>query len=352
MAIKRELKDLQGEVRKHEREVRSLQDEKRRADERAAQAEAAHKSEIARHHAAAAALDERAAEMARFAQVQRELEQELDAQRARYTELAEARRKESDARHVRRLALEAFNRSEHVERVVAISRSLGDPIVNVHCDGLELPRPVKVTITWDISWYEYIVRLDLLERTVTVEETRRGDDPRELPAAQLRAERRAAGRPDRARDAGLRRRAERRRRPLGDYRRRFRFAPPGPAPDFAAGAGFGFASPAGGVVHTALPVCARITASSASSSAVRRNSAAVGSTSESVIASSSPRRPYSATAWGESCECGPCGPRAGARSRIATRGRSGRSACAHLTDRPATPRAAPGARSGQPTSGS
>jgi predicted nucleic acid-binding Zn-ribbon protein len=183
--IKRELKDLQGEVRKHEREVRSLQDEKRRADERAAQAEAAHKSEIARHHAVAATLDERAAEMAKFEQVQGQLEQELQSQRARYAELAEARRKESDARHVRRLALEAFNRSEHMERVVAIARSLGDPIVNVHCDGLELPRPVKITVVWDISWYEYVVRLDLLEHSVTVEETRRGDDPRELPAVQL-----------------------------------------------------------------------------------------------------------------------------------------------------------------------
>ncbi len=183
--IKRELKDLQGEVRKHEREVRSLQDEKRRADERAAQAEAAHKSEIARHHAVAAALDERAAEMARFEQVRQQLEQELESERARYAELAEARRKESDARHVRRLALEAFNRSEHVERVVAIARSLGDPIVNVQCDGFELPRPVKITVVWDISWYEYVVRLDLLERSVTVEETRRGDDPRELPAKQL-----------------------------------------------------------------------------------------------------------------------------------------------------------------------
>ncbi len=183
--IKRELKDLQGEVRKHEREVRSLQDEKHRADERAAQAEAAHKSEIARHHAAAAALDERGAEMARFEQVQTPARAGARVPAPRYAELAEARRKESDARHVRRLALEAFNRSEHVERVVAISRSLGDPIVNVHCDGLELPRPVKVTIMWDISWYEYVVRLDLLERTVTVEETRRGDDPRELPAAQL-----------------------------------------------------------------------------------------------------------------------------------------------------------------------
>ena len=109
--------------------------------------------------------------MQRTAQVlSTQLEQELETQRTRYAELAEARRKESDPRHVRRVALEAFNRSEHVERVVAISRSLGDPIVNVYVDGLELPRPVKVTVAWDISWYEYIVRLDLLERTVTVEE--------------------------------------------------------------------------------------------------------------------------------------------------------------------------------------
>jgi hypothetical protein len=183
--IKRELKDLQGEVRKHEREVRSLQDEKRRAEERAAQAEAAHKSEIARHHAAAAALDERAAEMARFAQVQGQLEQELEAGRARYAELAEARRKESDARHVRRLALEAFNRSEHVERVVAISRSLGEPIVHVGDAGCDLPRPVRITVVWDISWYEYLVRLDLHEQTVSVEEERRGDDPRLLPSHRL-----------------------------------------------------------------------------------------------------------------------------------------------------------------------
>jgi hypothetical protein len=114
-----------------------------------------------------------------------ELEHELEAERSRYTELAEARRKEADARHVRRLALEAFNRSEHMERVVAISRSLGDPVVNVRLDSLELPRPVAITIAWDISWYEYIVRLDLLERTITVEESDRGDDPNELPASRL-----------------------------------------------------------------------------------------------------------------------------------------------------------------------
>ncbi|HYX83716.1 MAG TPA: hypothetical protein VE777_01995 [Gaiellales bacterium] len=183
---KRELKELQGELKKREREVRSLQDDTRRAEERAVQAEAAHRAEISRHHAVAAQLDERAAEIARADAKMAELEQELEAERARYTELAEARRKESDARHVRRLALEAFNRSEHADRVVAISRSLGDPIVNVGLDSLELPRPVRITVAWDISWYEYVVRVDLLERSVTVEEADRGDDPNDLDPLKLR----------------------------------------------------------------------------------------------------------------------------------------------------------------------
>ena len=141
--------------------------------------------------------------------MQRELEQELETQRTRYAELAEARRKESDARHVRRVALEAFNRSEHVERVIAISRSLGDPIVNVAVDGLDLPRPVKITVAWDISWYEYIVRLDLLERTVTVEEARRGDDPASSRSSRCRQTACCAPTGS-CSDAGLRRRRKRR----------------------------------------------------------------------------------------------------------------------------------------------
>jgi hypothetical protein len=86
---------------------------------------------------------------------------------------------------VRRMALEAFNRSPHVERVVSISRSLGDPLVNVAVDGCELPRVVSICVAWDISWYEYEVRLDLYEQTVSVDEGRRGDDPRHLPAHRL-----------------------------------------------------------------------------------------------------------------------------------------------------------------------
>jgi hypothetical protein len=45
--------------------------------------------------------------------------------------------------------------------------------------------------------------------------------------------------------------------------------------------------------------CCSMTRSSVSSSAVRRNSAAVASRSDTAIASSCPARPYSATAWCE-----------------------------------------------------
>src|SRR5438552_2502671 len=88
-----------GELRnaKRELELKALATDKRRSDERAVQAEAAHSAEIARHHAVAAELDEQAAETGRMAARISQLEQELAAERERYAELFEARRRESDA---------------------------------------------------------------------------------------------------------------------------------------------------------------------------------------------------------------------------------------------------------------
>ena len=142
-----------------------------------------------------------------------------------------------------------------------------------------------ITVSWDISWYEYVVRLDLLERSVTVEEARRGDEPRELPNSRLQ--------------------------PNGVLRSdRIVLAMQAYGVGGSAGVDGALPSTAyffrgrlcscGGVVQAGRPVWARITARSDSSSAVRRNSAAVGSMSLSVIASSWPRRPYSATACVES----------------------------------------------------
>ncbi len=183
--VKREMKELAGDLKRKDRELRSVMDDRRRAEERAAQAEAAHRAEISRHHQVAAQVDERVAAVARLESRLTLLERELGEERRRYGELMEARRKEGDERYVRRVALDAFNRSEHVQRVSAIARSLGDPVVHVSVDGCELPRCVRLTVAWDISWYEYAVRLDLLEGRVGVEETRRGDDPRALPEARL-----------------------------------------------------------------------------------------------------------------------------------------------------------------------
>src|SRR5215212_9962497 len=57
--VKREIKDLQSELKRRDRELRALADDRRRIEERAAQAEAAHRAEIGRHHGVAAKLDER-----------------------------------------------------------------------------------------------------------------------------------------------------------------------------------------------------------------------------------------------------------------------------------------------------
>jgi hypothetical protein len=183
--LKRENKEMAGEIRRRDRDLRQLQDAKRRAEEAVSHAEAAHRGEIKRHHDVAAQLDQRVAQLGQLESRLKLLEQELERERRRHSDLAEARRLEGDSRHIRRLALEAFNRSEHVDRVVAISRSIGDPVVHVAVDACSLPRLIRITVAWDISWYEYVVRLDLYEQTVSVEEDGRGGDPRALPPDRL-----------------------------------------------------------------------------------------------------------------------------------------------------------------------
>ena len=179
------MKELTGELRKRERELRQLAEAKKRSDEAAAQADATGRERDPPPPPGRRRARPAHAQIGQLESRLDLLEQELERERKRYAELAEARRREGDPRTVRRIALDAFNRSEHVERVVAISRSLGEPIVHVGDAGCDLPRPVRITVVWDISWYEYLVRLDLHEQTVTVEEERRGDDPRVLPSHRL-----------------------------------------------------------------------------------------------------------------------------------------------------------------------
>ena len=185
--VKREMKDLTNEMRRRDRELQGMADEKRRSDERAAQAEAAHRAEIATHHAGRRTARRADAQMAGAAgEPRRQLEQELEHERA------PLRRAGRGAPHARAtpgrcggMALEAFNRSPHVDRVVSISRSLGDPLVNVAVDGCELPRAGV-----DLRRLGHLlVRVRGAARSLradrSVEEARRGDDPRDLPAHRL-----------------------------------------------------------------------------------------------------------------------------------------------------------------------
>src|SRR5262249_9045356 len=89
--VKREMKDLANEVRRRAGELRSLSDEKKRSDERAAQAGAAHRAEISRHHQVGAKLDEQTARGERLESRMAQREQEPEHERPRYAALAEAR---------------------------------------------------------------------------------------------------------------------------------------------------------------------------------------------------------------------------------------------------------------------
>src|SRR5689334_16636561 len=118
---KREMKELTNELRRRERELRQVTEAQKRSEEAAVQAEAGSRAAIQRHHEAASQLDQRVAQVVQLESRLTLLEQELERERRRYADLAEARRQEGDSRYIRKLALDAFNRSEHTERVVAIS---------------------------------------------------------------------------------------------------------------------------------------------------------------------------------------------------------------------------------------
>jgi hypothetical protein len=49
-----------------------------------------------------------------------------------------------------------------------------------------LPRIVRVTIAWADAWFEFVVALDLSERSVRVDESGHGSSLSDLPASRLR----------------------------------------------------------------------------------------------------------------------------------------------------------------------
>lgn len=120
------------------------------------------------------------AQEARLAEIRalRETVRQRDAQIER---LHQARRAEASSMQMSAYALEAFNRSDAVERMARIARTLDAPVVNVHDEGMGLPRRIRVTLSWDIAWYEFMVKLDLGAGKASVHEVGSGGDAASLP---------------------------------------------------------------------------------------------------------------------------------------------------------------------------
>lgn len=108
-------------------------------------------------------------------------ERDLQVERLRL-----ARHAETSPMRMSRYALDAFNQSAELERMARIARTLGDPAVNIHDEGPGIPRHVRLTLSWDIAWYEFTVKLDLGAGRASVHETSTGGDPVTLPSERRR----------------------------------------------------------------------------------------------------------------------------------------------------------------------
>ncbi|MCW2927407.1 MAG: hypothetical protein JWM86_1375 [Thermoleophilia bacterium] len=111
----------------------------------------------------------------------RQLRSELRDRDLRIERLQLARHAETSPMRMSGHALDAFNQSSDLERMARIARTLGAPDVNVLDEGPGIPRRVRVTLSWDIAWYEFTVKLDLGAGRASVHETGTGGDPSVLP---------------------------------------------------------------------------------------------------------------------------------------------------------------------------
>jgi hypothetical protein len=86
---------------------------------------------------------------------------------------------ETPERRIRR-ALERFNRSEHRRTVAGLTRSLGNPRVAAITPA-DAPDQVRLTVAWDLSWYQWEVELS--EENTAVHSLGTGNEVSELGAA-------------------------------------------------------------------------------------------------------------------------------------------------------------------------
>jgi hypothetical protein len=116
----------------------------------------------------------------------RELEAELDDLQDELERFQLARKREADSAYLRGIAASAFNRSSHAATVRTAARRHGPPRCRLAGEGVGLPRIVRATFSWDAAWFEFVIALDLAERSVKVTESGHGDSSADLPASRLR----------------------------------------------------------------------------------------------------------------------------------------------------------------------
>jgi hypothetical protein len=85
-------------------------------------------------------------------------------------------RYEPPDRRLRR-AIDHFNASEHRRTVAGLARSLGPPRVAA-VTGPEAPDEVRLTVAWELSWYQYEVVL--AEERTSIRALGKGDEISEL----------------------------------------------------------------------------------------------------------------------------------------------------------------------------
>lgn len=118
--------------------------------------------------------------MARQAAEIKELRGDLRTRDQHIQMLHNARQIETDPVRVCRCALDVFNSSPHADRMARFARTLGDPEVVVSDDGPGIPRTVRLTLIFEISWYEFRIKLDLGTGRASVHEAGSGGDTRSL----------------------------------------------------------------------------------------------------------------------------------------------------------------------------
>lgn len=86
----------------------------------------------------------------------------------------------SPERRVRR-ALDGFNDSDQPRKVAGLSRSLGEPRVAAVPAGTATDGGVRITVAWELAWYQWVVRMT--DAGLTVRESAKGDEVEQLAEA-------------------------------------------------------------------------------------------------------------------------------------------------------------------------